>query len=51
MSNKTHFDQTMFIKKERTGFGGGFKIPEEFRVKKQQANQKKFDSTIIEDDE
>lgn len=41
----------MFIKKERTGFGGGFKIPEEYRVKKQQAKQQKFDSTILEDEE
>jgi len=31
MANKQHFDQLIFSKKERTGFGGGFKIPEEIR--------------------
>lgn len=49
-ANKTYFDQTMYVKKERTGFGGGFKIPEEHRVKKQQAKQQKLDSTIMEDE-
>ena len=31
---KTHFDQTVYRKKERTGFSGGFKIPEEVITKK-----------------
>lgn len=33
--NKKHFDVTVYQKKERTGFGGGFKIPEEYRKIKQ----------------
>jgi hypothetical protein len=34
MSNKKHLDQTVFQKKERFGYGGGFKIPEEYRKNK-----------------
>jgi hypothetical protein len=40
----------MYVRKERTGFGGGFKIPEEFRLKREQAKKKKHDS-INSDDE
>ena len=35
MDKKLHFDQTVFSKKELTGFAGGFKIPEEHRLKKE----------------
>jgi hypothetical protein len=35
LDKKQHFDQTLFSKKERTGFSGGFKIPEEHRTKKE----------------
>ena len=35
ISNKQHFDTTIFQKKDRTGFGGGFKIPEEHRLRKE----------------
>jgi hypothetical protein len=41
----------MYVKKERTGFGGGFKIPEEFRLKREQAKKKKHDSIISDDEE
>jgi hypothetical protein len=34
VKNKDHFDQTIFKKKERTGFSGGFKIPEEVLKRK-----------------
>ena len=34
MENKDHIDETLFLKKQRTGFSGGFKIPEEIRLKK-----------------
>ncbi len=35
IDKKLHFDQTVFSKKERTGFAGGFKIPEEHRLRKE----------------
>jgi hypothetical protein len=35
MDKKQHFDQTVFQRKERTGFSGGFKIPEEYRTRKE----------------
>lgn len=41
----------MYVKKERTGFGGGFKIPEEYRTRKQEAKHRKNNSSIIEDEE
>lgn len=51
MGNKHHFDQTMFVKKERTNFGGGFKIPDEYRVKRETAKNKKLDASRIDDDD
>jgi hypothetical protein len=42
--NKQFFDQTIFQKKDRTGFGGGFKIPDEYRVKKESMKKRKVDS-------
>ncbi len=50
MGNKNHVDQTMFVKKERTNFGGGFKIPEDFRVKRELAKNKKMEASSIEDE-
>lgn len=41
----------MFHKKERTGFGGGFKIPEDYRLRKEHAKKKKFEASVIEDHE
>ena len=46
----SHYE-TQYQRHERTGFGGGFKIPEEFRTRKQLAKQRRVDSTIIEDEE
>ena len=43
--------ETQYQRHERTGFGGGFKIPEEFRTRKQLAKQRRADSTIIEDED
>ena len=40
MDKKLHFDQTVFSKKERTGFSGGFKIPEEHKIRKE--NQRRL---------
>lgn len=51
LQNKTHFDQTVFQKKDRTGFGGGFKIPEEYREKKENYKKKKVDKNKDNDDE
>ena len=34
-------DMTIYQKKERTGFGGGFKIPEDYRTKKRARNNRK----------
>ena len=48
MQNKLHFDQTMFVKKDRTGFGGGFKIPDEYRERKQNL---KVDNSLLEEKE
>ena len=51
IQNKTNFDQTMFVKKERINFGGGFKIPEEYRQRKEQAKRKLADASKIVEDE
>jgi len=34
LAYKNYKDDPVFIKKDRTGFGGGFKIPEEYRLNK-----------------
>lgn len=44
IQNKQFFDQTIFQKKDRTGFGGGFKIPDEYRVKKEAMKKRKVDN-------
>ena len=51
IANKQHFDQLVFSKKERTGFGGGFKIPEEIRQKKQNQRKKQVDTSEVEEKE
>ena len=40
-------EQTIFVKKDLSGFGAGFKIPEEYRKKKM---QQKADKRKREDD-
>ena len=39
-TSKGKSTETHYVKKDRTGFGGGFKIPEECRVKKEQMKKK-----------
>ena len=51
VANKSHFDTTIFQKKDRTGFGGGFKIPEEHRLKKENQKRKKVDTSEVEGEE
>jgi len=36
--------------KERTGFGGGFKIPEEIRKRKELSKKNKIEASVIEND-
>lgn len=48
---KTHFDQTVYRKKERTGFSGGFKIPEEVIAKKLSQKRRAVDSEQKHSDE
>lgn len=40
---KDYYEQTIFVKKDLSGFGAGFKIPEEYRKKKlkQRAEKRK----------
>lgn len=52
VTNKRHFDQTVFQRKERTGYGGGFKIPEEYRkMQMSRKKQAKNDEDGSSDDE
>ena len=49
---KTHdsnTDQTLVIKKNRTGFSGGFKVPEEYRQKIQSRKKQKRDDSLDDD--
>ena len=45
-ANKPYQDHTIFVKKSRTNFGGGFKIPEEFKTRQEEkkalAHQKRL---------
>lgn len=34
---------TIYCKKERIGFGGGFKIPDDYRVRKENQKRKNLD--------
>ena len=34
LDKKQYTEQTVFVRKDRSGFGGGFKIPEEYRRNK-----------------
>ena len=42
-------EQTLVIKKNRTGFSGGFKVPEEYRQKLQGRKKKKRDDSLDDD--
>lgn len=51
MDKKDYFDQTVFQKKERTGFSGGFKIPEEHRIRKENQRRLLGSTQEVEKDE
>ena len=50
-TSKGKSTETHYLKKDRTGFGGGFKIPEECRVKKEQMKKKKKLATHSDDED
>ena len=48
--DKAYVDQTLFIKSNKTGFSGGFKIPEEYKEKRMK-NRKRPRSHNSDDEE
>ena len=49
--NKMYEDKTVYQKRDRTGFGGGFKIPEETRIKKENMKKRPKVSALDEDND